>query len=475
MEERMNVSQEKITVKQLLGINQAGIIWGRLAAFFFAYLLSGLFISILEVLLRSSSPPYGSWLGYFGFFLLGSVLFTACIAAAFYFILDIYLAIVVSAIGYSLLNTGIRSLLGFTLQPVLSIIFGCFWTFLVLLGLHIYVRKIKPTWLALMTAYFSAAVIQKIIVIIIYLIKEPGIIFSVKDELISLVFTALEAAAFGGLFWVGLQMHWSRWEAVAVPAAAAVTAVPGSWKSHELSELKKAGDSRMIQKLLRPAAIGSIVFGVIAVVLGIQGAKDLPINVVLALIGIFLFIEGIWCAAAPKPVGLVVDGIALIILGIWNILVTFSNISAGAQSMSGFIVLGIWQIVWGIQSINRYKHYAHLSGVTISQESVQNLDNMAANIKEASVSGDESMIEFQIKTLFKKTSLKGKLIEGMILFVGPKNEFFMDEIPKIKIKPLKAGSTANPMRASLYIAGITLLGEITRESMDRYQRFQETH
>ena len=64
--------------------------------------------------------------------------------------------------------------------------------------------------------------------------------------------------------------------------------------------------------------------------------------------------------------------------------------------------------------------------------------------------------------------------EGMILFVGPKNEFFMDEIPKIKIKPLKAGSTANPMRASLYIAGITLLGEITQESMDRYHRFQET-
>jgi hypothetical protein len=69
-------------------------------------------------------------------------------------------------------------------------------------------------------------------------------------------------------------------------------------------------------------------------------------------------------------VGLVVDGIALIILGVWNILVTISNISAGAESMSGFFVLGIWQIIRGIQSIKRYKHYSYPSGVTISQESM---------------------------------------------------------------------------------------------------------
>ena len=113
-------------------------------------------------------------------------------------------------------------------------------------------------------------------------------------------------------------------------------------------------------------------------------------------------------------------------------------------------------------------------GVTISPESMQGLNNMAANIKETSVSGDENMMEFQIKSLFKKTSLKGKLIEGMILLVGPKGEFFMDEIAKIEIKPTKTRSTADQIKASLNICDQTFLGEISQESMDRYHRWKSS-
>ena len=59
MEERMNVSQEKITVKELFGINPEGTIWGRLASFFFALLLSSLFVTILETLIRHFLPIHG--------------------------------------------------------------------------------------------------------------------------------------------------------------------------------------------------------------------------------------------------------------------------------------------------------------------------------------------------------------------------------------------------------------------------------
>jgi hypothetical protein len=474
MEEHMNVNQKKITVRDLLGINQAGIIWGRLAAFFFAFLISSLFINIVEMLIRSYSPAYDSWLVYIGLMIMTSFLFTACTAAVFYFIRGVYPAIIVSAIGYGIIITVIRYLLSSQPQAIFGIIFSLSWVFLVLIGLHLSGQWIKKTWLGLMTAYVFASVTQKIMIIIIYAIKEPEIIFSFKSELFSLVFIAMEAVTFGGLFWAGLQLRWSRWESAAVPAAVPGAVMPGAWKSHELSELKKAVDTRMIQKMLRPAAIGSILFGIIAIVMGVQGAEDHSLNIVLALIGALLFFEGIWCAAAPKPVGLVVDGIALIILGVWNILVTISNISAGAEGMSGFFVLGVWQIIWGVQSIKRYKHYSYLTGVTISPESLQGLNNMAANIKETSVSGDENMMEFQIKSLFKKTSLKGKLIEGMILLVGPKGEFFMDEIAKIEIKPTKTRSTADLIKASLNICDQTFLGEISQESMDRYHRWKSS-
>ncbi len=56
MEEQIIVNQKQITVKELLGINPGGIIWGRLVSFFFALLLSSLFVTILETLIRHFSP-----------------------------------------------------------------------------------------------------------------------------------------------------------------------------------------------------------------------------------------------------------------------------------------------------------------------------------------------------------------------------------------------------------------------------------
>ncbi len=473
----MNVRQEKITVKELLGIHREGIIWGRLSAFFYAYLLSALFIDILEILIRPLPTPFDSWSIYIVLLILTSFIFTACAVGGFLFVQGIYPAIIVSAVVYCIIATIIRCLFIIKLQVVITIIFSWGWIFLALAGLHISIRQIKKTWLALMTAYFSAIVILRIINITIILIQTRIVVnFTVQSELNFLVFSALKAAAFGGLFWVGLQRPGSRWEEADVPAAAPVIARPGTPGAREfpkLSELKKAADSMMIQKMLLPAAIGSIIFGIIAIIIGLERGIDAhPVEIILAFIGMALIIVGTWCAAAPNPLGLRVDGIALIILGGWNILVVILNLSYGVKGMIWFILLGLWQITWGIYSIKRSKYYSYLSGMTISQESLQELDNIADSISQAPVKEDESMIEFRVKTVFKKTLLKGKLLEDMILFVGSKGAFYMDKISKIEIKPFKTISTAYPAKASLNICGHTLVGEIPRKLMDRYLRWK---
>jgi len=496
MEERMKVSQEKYTVKELLGINREGIIWGRLSAFFYAYLLSALFIDILQILSRPlPTPPsvqfidileifsrslpfaFDSWSIYIVLLISTSFIFTACAVGGFLFVQGIYPAITVSAAAYCILGTVIRSFLIIKLQVVLTIIFSWCWIFLVLTGLHLAIRQIKKTWLALMTAYFSAFVILRIINIAMILIYNRLITsYSVQSEMNFLVFSALKAAAFGGLFWVGLQRPGSRWELAPVPAAAPGIARPGAPGVREfpgLFELKKAADSRMIQKMLLPAAIGSIIFGIIAISFGMEiGIFVHPIKIILAFIGMALIIVGIWCAAASNPLALRVEGIALAILGGWNILVVIVNLSYGVKGMIWFMLVGLWQITWGIYNIKRSKYYYYLSGMTISQESLQELNNIADSISQAPVKEDESMIEFQVKTVFKKTLLKGKLLEGMILFVGPKGTFYMDKISEIEIKPFKTISTAYPAKASLNICGHTLVGEIPRKLMDRYLRWK---
>ncbi|MCU0288513.1 MAG: DUF308 domain-containing protein [Acidobacteria bacterium] len=242
--------------------------------------------------------------------------------------------------------------------------------------------------------------------------------------------------------------------------------------SFETRELKKVVDTRAIKKMLRPAAIGSIIFGIIAVFMGGQAANDNPVNVILALIGVVLILEGIWCAVSPLPIGLVVDGIVLIVLGAWNGFVTILNIQAGAGGSRGFMILGIWQVVLGIKNINLYRNYAYLTHSPATEESIQRFDLMTANINQLSEHVDDSIIEFKAKTLFKDTSLKGKLIENMILFVHAGKESYMDKVSNVQLKPNKENPAQYPAKASLSIGGMVFQGEVSQQSFEKFTRWQ---
>ncbi len=131
----------------------------------------------------------------------------------------------------------------------------------------------------------------------------------------------------------------------------------GPQTSPENKEKKKEPDqTAQMYKRLKSGGIGSIIFGIIAIAFGLASAGQNPINAGLAVIGLFLLAEGIWLLASPQPIGLIVDGIALCVLGIWNMMITIYNTSH-AGGGGGFAILGIMQIVWGIQS---FRHYHQL-------------------------------------------------------------------------------------------------------------------
>jgi hypothetical protein len=124
----------------------------------------------------------------------------------------------------------------------------------------------------------------------------------------------------------------------------------------QLEEQQKVANYKLLCKTLRPAGIGSIVFGIVGIGMGFATMEDNPLNAGLAIIGFFLLVEGVWIAAAPSPPGLIVDGIALIILGLWNI-----GITLGGNGGAGmFLFLGIWQIVLGGKSFARYGRFSKL-------------------------------------------------------------------------------------------------------------------
>lgn len=119
---------------------------------------------------------------------------------------------------------------------------------------------------------------------------------------------------------------------------------------------QRVGEYAEVRRRLKWAAIGSIVFGIIAIVMGVATAGENPLNIGLAVIGGLLFAEGIWLLLTLRPVGLIVDGIMLCILGVWIIFISIYNMTQGSGGISPiFIPLGIFQIYWGVQNIFRYR------------------------------------------------------------------------------------------------------------------------
>src|SRR5438105_4807269 len=86
-----------------------------------------------------------------------------------------------------------------------------------------------------------------------------------------------------------------------------------------LDVLQQVADYRTVRKVLRNSGWLSILFGVLAIVIGVTGIPINPLNTILALIGLFMLTEGVYCLIWPKPIMFIPDGIVFILVALWNI------------------------------------------------------------------------------------------------------------------------------------------------------------
>lgn len=232
-----------------------------------------------------------------------------------------------------------------------------------------------------------------------------------------------------------------------------------------IEEFQKVSDYRLIRKTFKGAAIGSIIFGVIAIVMGFASAEENPVNVILAFIGIFLFAEGIWLLRTSNPKGMIVDGIALCILGIWNIVVGV----AGAARWA--VIIGIFQIYWGFQSIRRYGRFSGISPQKPSEPAVKQVDDIVKSVTKTKPAESEDIIELQIGKKPWKGQLTGDV--GIFVTVSGDDVIFArrDEVSFISqgvVTPKK------PQKISAHIGSRTFEATISVESMERYESWKGT-
>ncbi|OGF22401.1 MAG: hypothetical protein A2V63_10045 [Candidatus Eisenbacteria bacterium RBG_19FT_COMBO_70_11] len=234
--------------------------------------------------------------------------------------------------------------------------------------------------------------------------------------------------------------------------------------------LQEIADYRTVRKTLRAGGIGSLVFGA----LGLIGGLIPPVDFVLTAVGAALVGTGIWNILAPRPTGIIVDGLSLLMVGVYNIAnVTVSVAQGETGGGSGlWIKLGIFQIVWGVQSFWRFVQFRDAFKSPATDAELLELDGMASQLWKAHEKDASDVIEFAVSGL-RAMKWKCRLdpeyaflatTGGAEVRVVSKDLFDIEDAGKVLI--------GKSHKAVFRIGAKTLKGTIKPESLARFQQWK---
>lgn len=243
-----------------------------------------------------------------------------------------------------------------------------------------------------------------------------------------------------------------------------------------LEELQKVSNYLLLIKALRWPAIGSIIFGIIAILMGVVSMDENPINVVLAIIGTFLLIEGIWVLFAPRPRGIIVEGIALLVVGVWNFSVSIANliITAGASGGSPiFLALGVSQIVWGIQSFRRYPRFSGMSMTRPSKHLLKYVEDLLKVVSRLDSKLQTDVIEFKMNAFGKLAQWVGNFSQETVLLASTEYaDVFFGKPENFSMRQIGKGHSRKNLKVELRIGRNQFKGTISQDNFERYSSWK---
>jgi hypothetical protein len=248
-------------------------------------------------------------------------------------------------------------------------------------------------------------------------------------------------------------------------------------------DLQTAANHMVLVQGLRKRGIGSIVFGIIAILMGVLLINENELNVLVVLFGFILFFEGIWLRVRPRPKGLIIDGILLLILGIWNTAISIPAIKAEGwqpnpgESYTGlgqtFLAIGIAQIIWGLWSfvdyvVNRNVKKPAREFVDWIYEVYKGIGNvnMIFFLEPSWVSKSRSRMWLGCLRTDGAVFIKGKPAGNAI--VGNSEED-IQIMQKVQVN-LKVGK--GDKKTSLQLGSLTIKGFISTEDMQKYKAWK---
>jgi hypothetical protein len=237
----------------------------------------------------------------------------------------------------------------------------------------------------------------------------------------------------------------------------------------QLIEVQALGEYRATLKALRRPGMLGIIFGVGAVVGGVEAMHHDPVNVGLVIIGFAQIMVGLWHVAAPSLNGLAANGVLMIVVGAWNMFVT-----AYASGTTGVMIdaAGLVQIGYGVYALSKYRDLRGKFPQPPSEETIRFIDELVRHVSRLKPKKSDDVIEFESKPFVGRRRRWTGLLRDAAIFVTRQHDVLCDTRLGVTIAPKRKLLLQKRHTAVLRAGGVTHKGLIPTRSLERFQAWK---
>lgn len=188
----------------------------------------------------------------------------------------------------------------------------------------------------------------------------------------------------------------------------------------------------------------------------------------LAITGVVLFGAGLWNLHRPAITGMIVDGAAMIVTGIFHGLAWLWIEGERPSSTGKWILTGAIQIVWGVRRLALYRV---ARGAVDDPQAIAELESRIRELSKRNAKTDSSVVEFSTGRIRGRRNRLGLYPDGVIGLLE-QQVVRLERRGDIWIETRGTTLGGRSVKVRIQMSDLELTGRMTAEHFERFERWK---
>jgi hypothetical protein len=185
-------------------------------------------------------------------------------------------------------------------------------------------------------------------------------------------------------------------------------------------------------------------------------------------IGVVIFLAGVWNVRRPDVSGLLVDGIAVILVGAFQCLAGQWIQPSHEASETKWLIGGLLQIAWGVR---RLKTWYEARQAVNDREAIGRLERIVADVSRRRAKSDPTIAEFRTGRWKHERNRLWLSPEGVVGLL-PHMVVRLERRNDMHIETRGTTGPGGTLKVSVQMSGLMLSGHMSSEHFQRFESWK---